>query len=322
MGDDRRVLAVDVGGTKTRLALFPLSGAEPSHEHTAASAEADGIEAILSEFLAMTDQPELAAACVGAAGPVVDGSVQVTNLAWDVEGEAVSRQLGVPVALRNDLEITALGMLELPDDRLSVLQQGARPRGAGPIAVVAAGTGYGEAVLIPGDAGPVPHGSETGHAGFAPRGGTERALQAFLEDRHGHVSIERVVSGSGLPSILAFLESRDGVGPNDPIAADALVASARSGDPRAGEALALFVSCYGAAAGDAALRHLALGGVLIGGGIAPRLRPEIESGAFLDAFLAKGHFRALLEKLHVAVSLEPDTALFGAAVLAQRLARR
>jgi len=329
---DARVLAVDIGGTHTRLALFDAQSddREPlMTPRSVTSHEAVGFDAILAEYLRFAGSPALDAVCIGAAGPVVDGGVAVTNLGWQLDASALSARLGAPVRLCNDLETTAFGMLGLPDDAFVVLQAGTRARGAGNVAVVAAGTGYGEAVLVATDGGHRPAATETGHTGFAPRDVEERELLAFLAHEHARVTLEHVVSGPGLRRLVAFaVAQRGGIAPRevqvaltaeDPNAG--LVELARAGEPCCAAALARFVACYGAAAGDAALRHLALGGVLIGGGIGPKLRAELAGGGFVEAFRDKGPYRALVESLPVALCIAPNPALLGAAGLARALAR-
>jgi glucokinase len=320
------VLAADVGGTHTRLAL--LRGGERIAERTQPSAGSGGLAAILREFLAAAGGPPLAAACLAIAGPVIDGAVRVTNLPWEVDAAALRDVLGTAqVRLVNDLEAAAFGMLHLPSQRFEVLQTGTRQVGSGPVVVAAAGTGFGLAVLAWDGREHHPCASEAGHAGYAARTPREIALLRHLQQRHGRVSIERVVSGPGLAAIHDFLRAEAG-GPEPPelrTAPDRSRAIARAAaarrDPICEEALAIFCESYGAAVGDAALANLALGGVWIGGAVARELLPALRAGGFLAAFLDKGRFRPLLETLPVAVCLDPDTALAGAARLARRDAR-
>jgi glucokinase len=328
--EDARVLAVDIGGTHTRFALYDAHSDEPEPVMTPRSVASDAsqrFDAILAEFLRFANSPALGAVCIGAAGPIVDGRVTVTNLGWQLDAEALSVQLGAPVRLCNDLETTAFGMLQLPDSAFMVLQAGTRPRGRGNVAVVAAGTGFGEAVLVATEGGHRPSATETGHTGFAPRNLEERELLAFLAREHPRVSLEHVVSGPGLRRLVAFaVAQRGGNTPPEVLAAlaeadpnAAIVRQARAGEPCCAAALERFVACYGAAAGDAALRHLALGGVLIGGGIGPKLRAELAGEGFLAAFRDKGPYRELVESLPVALCIAPSPALLGAAGLARAL---
>lgn len=321
--DSAVVLAADVGGTHTRLAL--QRGAEQIAEHTTDSASSDTLESLVLAFLDSAGSPPLAGACLAVAGPVIDGAVHLTNLPWHVAQDSLRATLGTPhVLLVNDLEATAFGMLHLPAERFEVLQAGSRPPRAGPVVVAAAGTGFGLAVLGFDGTRHRPQATEAGHAGYAARTEREIALLRHLQRRHGRVSVERVVSGPGLASIYDFLRAESGkpepkglLGSGDRSAGIARAALAGE-DPVCTQALALFCESYGAAAGDAALCHLALGGIWLGGGIAPQILPALRSGGFLEALLDKGRFRPLLETLQVGVCLDPDTALHGAGQLALR----
>jgi len=319
----RHVLAADIGGTNTRLAL--LAGGERVAERRAASAESETLEAILADFLDSCGRPPLAAACLGVAGPVFDEPVALTNLPWTLERAALCAVLGTErLRFVNDLEATAFGMLHLSSDSFEVLQAGTRQRGVGPVLVPAAGTGFGLAVLDWDGQGHHPRATESGHPGFAPRSDREMALLRRLQNQYGRVSLERIVSGPGLVAIHDFLCDEAGGAPAAEIGAAAdpsaeITRRALAGeDPRCEDALALFCECYGAAIGDAALAQLPLGGIWIGGGIAPKILPALRKGPFLAALLDKGRFRTLLGSLHVAVCLEPDTALHGACALALR----
>lgn len=328
----QHLLAADVGGTKTRVALFSTGPDTLLAETTALSAAHASLEEILSGFLEAQGAPALSAACVAVAGPVVDDAVNVTNLPWRVEKQALTEILGTPrVRLANDLEATAFGMLHLPPERLDVLQAGTREPGKGHVLVPAVGTGFGMAVLAWDGALHHPQATEAGHVGYAARNERELALLRHLQREHGRVSLERVVSGRGLAAVYDFLRGESGVAEPAELAAsmasgDRSAEIARTalacGDAVCEQALELFVESFGAAVGDAALAHLTLGGVLIGGGIAPKILPALRGGRFREAFLDKGRFRPLLETLRVAVSLEPDTALKGAAGLASRDAAR
>jgi glucokinase len=312
------VLAADVGGTKTVLALAPLEpGAPPSAERRVPSADWPDFESLAADFLASAGHPALAAAAIAAAGPVEEGAVALTNLPWRLETARLARALGTPrVALLNDLAAAALGMLELPESAF-VRLQGDALRREGTVAVIAAGTGLGEATLVfdADSARALP--SEGGHAAFAPRDARESALRDRLAGPDGHVPVEAVVSGPGLVRIHEFLRAQH---PGAPALRDpaAVAQAAQRGDPLAAEALALFLSCYGAEAGDLALRCVAHGGVWLGGGIAPKLLPALRGGGFLEAFRAKGRFRAWLSQLPVAVCTAEDAPLRGALREARR----
>lgn len=321
------ILGADVGGTKTVVALFEQRDRRLHEQARRAfpSAEFPGFEEILDAFLDEHDRPAVSAAGVAAAGPVVDGSVQLTNLPWRVlESGAVARVLGgAHVAVLNDLQGMAVGMLDLPPDQRVALNPHARPRETANRAVIAAGTGLGEALLVWDGARYLPVATEGGHGGFAPDDDEQDALLRFLRTEHGgRVSWERVLSGPGLASVYRFARERSGT-PEPSALRDAMAA----GDPSAAvaeagldgsdavcaRALELFAALYGSEAGDLALRSLALGGVYVGGGIAPKLLPVLEGGAFLRAFVAKGRFAGMLGEVPVEVCLEPATPLLGAA---------
>jgi glucokinase len=314
---DALVLAADVGGTKTALALAAArGGAEPLAQRRDESARWRDFESLARDFLAGREAA-LAAVVVAAAGPVeADGRrIDVTHLPWHLDADRIARALGAPrVLLLNDLAAGALGMLELPPQAFACLQ-GDAPRRPGTLALLGAGTGLGEAVVaFDGERARVLP-SEGGHASFAPRTPREIALLQHLAGPRGeHVPVEAVVSGPGLVAIHAFLGGprRDA----DEIAAAAL----RGDDPRAVEALDLFVACYGAEAGNLALRAQSRGGVWLGGGIAPKLLSALRGPAFLEAFRAKGGFHDWLASLPVAVCLAEDAPLRGALAEARRIA--
>jgi glucokinase len=321
------LLGADIGGTKTTLALFePGRSREPQRLKTYPSREHTSLGDILDSFLAQ-DHPPITAACFGVAGPVVDHTVHTTNLPWTIEADRLSEQLGgVPVFLLNDLEALAWGVTCLPHDRCPVLNPG-RASGDATMAVIAAGTGLGEAgILWTGD-DYLPFPSEGGHADFAPRSEREIALVRHLLGRFGHVSVERVLSGPGMVNLFEFLRDVEGrevppalaaaIAADDPAAAitDAALAG---GPPIAVETLALFASIYGAEAGNLALTLKATGGVWVGGGIAPKIRTILESGGFREAFVAKGRFRGFVSDVPVRLILDGNTALYGTACYASR----
>jgi glucokinase len=332
-------LAGDVGGTKTLLALFERAGPGGAgggdalvavREAALPSREFASLEAAVAAFLAAGPPGPLEAACFGVAGPVVDGRSATTNLPWELEEPALARTLGVArVVLLNDLEATAHGVLALGPEARLTLQPGRARRGN--LAVIAAGTGLGEAlVVVHGDRLAVVA-SEGGHADFAPRTDLEIDLLRRLCEEFGHVSWERVVSGPGLVAIHRFLRDvqaapeprwlAERLRQEDPAAVIADTALA-GGDPVCGQALALFVSAYGAEAGNLALKAMAVGGVYVGGGIAPRILPRLTDGTFLAAFRDKGRFAGLMETIPVHVVLEPRAALLGAARVARSLLDR
>jgi glucokinase len=321
------ILAGDIGGTKTVLALCDgnAKGApRVIRDQTFASTEAPSLEALLGQFVAPDDTAKLTAACFGVAGPVVGGAAKITNLPWTITAGSLTNQLGgIPVTLLNDLQSTALGMLVLPDQAFEVLQRGEPAADQPTIAVIAPGTGLGEALLVA-------HGhdyralpSEGGHADFAPSTDDEIDLLRFLRGRHGdHVSVERVLSGAGLVDLYAFTRGRTGEAEPAWLTAElakhdrAAVISQAALDRRDAacvRALEMFVAILGAEAGNLALRGLATGGVVLGGGIPPKILPALKAGRFVDRFTAKGRFAAWARGLTVRVALEPRASLLGAA---------
>ena len=326
------ILAGDIGGTKTVLALCdaaPLPGAAPGtlaftivREQVYLCADFDSLEAVLAAFLPAGAPHGVTAACFGVAGPVVDGAAQITNLPWRIETAALTTQLGVPVALLNDLQATALGALVLPAGAFAVLQSGAAVPG-GTIAVIAPGTGLGESLLVHDGVRYRALPSEGGHADFAPGTDDEIGLLHYLRGLHGaHVSYERVLSGAGIGDLYGFVRAQAGT-PEPAWLTAELAAGDRNAvishvalagrDPACVRALDMFVEILGAEAGNLALRGLATGGVVIGGGIPPKLLAALQHRRFLDRFTAKGRLSAWASGLDVRVTLEPRAALFGAA---------
>jgi glucokinase len=316
------ILAGDVGGTKTLMGLFRQEGDRLRcvHESTLPSREYRSFVALLDAFLSRSGHEAPRSATVGVAGPVVGGRSRVVNLRWPVDARQVARRLGTDdIAVINDLEATAWGIRDLPPRKLADLTRGVRSR-PGNAALIAAGTGLGTA-LMPWDGRRWrPHASEGGHQGFAPRDDVEIDLLRFLRRRHGRVSLERALSGPSLSALYEFFAERRGSrntgrrleaadDPNAEVARRALAGD----DPVAGKALDRFVSIYGAAAGDLALVAKATGGIYVGGGIAPKILPRLQDGAFVSAFRDKGRLTSLVEHIPVRVILEPRTALLGAA---------
>ncbi len=303
-------IAGDIGGTHTRLALFDSDTARPVALEVYSSRDHDGLEAMLRAFLAAHPAP-VERACFGVAGPVRDGHVLTTNLAWPVHGSSVARVLGLDrVGLVNDLVANAYGIAELGPDDVATLHEG-DPALGGNGAVISAGTGLGEAGLFWDGTRHHVFPSEGGHTDFGPRTDAEVALRAHLAQRHPHVSYERVCSGMGLVAIHSFL---GGAGDDASVITDAALAGT---DALSVRALEMMIEIYGAEAGNLALKLLATGGVYVGGGIAPKILPRLRDGAFLAAFTAKGRFAELLERVPVHVILNERTALLGAARLAR-----
>ena len=325
MTETDHILAGDIGGTKTLLALYSVDG-EQLHcvrEQTFGSGDYATFDDLLNRFLD-AKTPPLRSACLDVAGPVVDGECRTTNLPWLLQETALQARLsGTPVRLLNDLEATSFGMLHLPSNELLQLQAPTRPGRRGNVAVVAAGTGLGEAYLYWDGRHHHPMASEGGHADFAPRTDQEVELLVYLREKlGGRVSSERILSGRGIHAIYEFL--RDQGGYNEP---KEMAAGLGAGDPAAaisqmaqdeGAALPLatmdlFFELYGAEAGNVALRGLTHGGVYIGGGIAPKNVALLQRGPFLRGFHAKGRFGDFMKSLRVSISLNPKTALLGAA---------
>ncbi|HET9620592.1 MAG TPA: glucokinase [Kofleriaceae bacterium] len=327
------ILAGDIGGTKTVLALCDGDGGGAPRivrEHSFPSADFPSLEAIVAKFVTGDDAKQLRAACFGVAGPVVGGSAKITNLPWTITARVIGEQLGaIPVTLLNDLQATALGTLVLPDAAFEVLQAGKSnaPRndaGDRPtIAVLAPGTGLGEAWLVAtGDAyRALP--TEGGHADFAPSTDDELELLRYLRARHGvHVSNERVLCGAGLVDLYGFTRQQSGAAEpawlteqlaSHDRAAVVSQAALDGRDPACARALEIFVDLLAAEASNMALRGLTTGGVVIGGGIPPKILPALKTGRFVARFNAKGRFGDWTGELAVRVALEPRAALLGAA---------
>jgi glucokinase len=317
------ILAGDIGGTSTRLALFQSSGdaLQAVAAERYASRSYPGLSEIVRLFTAAHPEP-IEAAAFGIAGPVRDGRVETPNLPWVIEAAALRAQLNVPrVSLLNDLEANAWGVFTLGADDVATLSPGA-PARDGNAAIISAGTGLGEAGYHAHGSGLLPFASEGGHADFAPYDELTIELFRWLHRRHGHVSWERVVSGPGLVNIFTFLhetkhgelsaELAEAMREGDPAAA---ISAAALGETSAlaASALDLFVTLYGAEAGNLALKMKATRGVWVGGGIAPKILPRLKRPGFLEAFHDKGRFRAFLEAIPVRVILNDQTALRGAA---------
>jgi len=316
------LLAGDTGGTKTNLALFaPGSGLNPQRETTFQSADYASLEAIAAEFLAEADV-QVSKAVFGVAGPVVGGRSTTTNIPWIISEATLQQELRLmEVKLLNDLEATAHGMLHLGDDDLFVLNDA--PPQSGTKAILAPGTGLGEAILFyrEGHYHVIP--SEGGHVDFGPTNLLEMRMLRHLMGKFGHVSYERIASGSGLPNIYAFLK-KQGFAPELPEMKKALreaadptpiiVQTAMAGECELSIAtLNTFVSILGAEAGNLALKVMATGGIYLGGGIPPKILTKLTDGTFMAAFVNKGRFAEMLAKIPVYVILNDRTALLGAA---------
>jgi len=315
------ILAGDVGGTNTRVGYFDVQGdriVQTLEDHVP-SRERGGLDEIVSSFV-RRNHLDVRFAAFGIAGPVKKDRVETTNLPWIIDAAALSKELKVDrVWLLNDLEANAWGVAALQSSDLCTLNPG-DPDASGNQAIIAAGTGLGEAGLHFDGKTHVPFATEGGHSDFAPA--SERALRlcSHLLGKHGHASWERVLSGPGLVEIYEFLGDVEGLktpapdprGEADPAAAIAARAL-EGGCPVSSLALDLFVEFYGAEAGNLALKLFATGGIFLGGGIAPKILPRLQGPSFLESFLSKGRLRALLEGIPVRVILNDKTALLGAA---------
>jgi glucokinase len=317
------ILAGDIGGTHTRLAYVGLNGDRLTLvvEGTFSSREHANLASVVEQFVTAHHLP-VTRACFGVAGPVRNGRCQATNLPWVVDARQVAPQLGLETALViNDLEASAYGISLLEPKDFAVLSEGA-PDATGNAALIAAGTGLGEAGLYWDGTRHRPFASEGGHASFAPRNDLEMALLHHLLKQYAHVSHERVLSGPGLLNIYTFL--RDTGRAQEPAW---LAEQLHRDDPPVVitqaaldgtsalciAALDLFVSLYGSEAGNLALKVLATGGLFIGGGIAPRIIEKLKESTFMTAFTAKGRMKPLLDAMPVRVILNEKTPLLGAA---------
>jgi glucokinase len=346
------ILAADIGGTKTLIALFDWKAerVEPIFEESYPSREYGSLEDIVREFLdaykrrlvrvpdaeADERQPEAAletplvieAACLGVAGPCIENRCQTTNLPWVIDGAELAKQFEIrSIRLLNDLEATAHGLLLLNEDELEALNPPARAVHKGAIALIAAGTGLGEAILFWAGTRYKPMPSEGGHCDFAPNSDLEIELLRHLRTKYLHVSYERVLSGPGLYAIYEFLRDTK---QNEPTWVAERI---KAGDPPAViteiglagqaeiciEALNLCITIYGAEASNLALKALALGGVYVGGGIAPKILTKLRDGTFLRSFTAKGRYKRLLSSIPVYVITNLRTGLLGAASMAAQL---
>jgi glucokinase len=326
------ILAGDIGGTKTVLALFEETsgGLQQRYDATFVSGEYAALEDILTAFLREAVPSSVRVGCFGIAGVVAEGTCVMTNLPWTPAEAALADVIGASrVKLLNDVEAAAYGMLHLRPDEFHVLHPGPQPRRRGNAALVAAGTGLGEAILYWDGARFHPIASEGGHADFAPRTEQEIALLRYLRHEFdGHVSYERVLSGPGLFHIYRYLRNSGGapepawlseaICHGDPSAAVSQAALEEQ-DPVCVSTLEMFTSIYGAEAGNLALKCLATGGIYIGGGIAPQILPALHRGSFMRGFTDKGRFAPLLQSIEVRVALNTRAPLLGAAHFALQL---
>ncbi len=348
------IVAGDIGGTKTHLALFDWKKdrVDPVRLESFHSADYTSLEDMLTEFLAPPTAPQsiddvatekgdaveverpaekpqkIDAACFGIAGPVIQNRCQTTNLPWVIDGATLAKQFDIPkVRLLNDLEAMAYGILLLRPDEVEILNVGTPPTQNQALALIAAGTGLGESILFWNGVRYQPTPSEGGHADFGPNSDDEIELLRHLRNHYLHVSYERVLSGSGLHAIYDYVRDSK---KNEPTW---LAEQIKAGDPAAAiaeaglkgqadiakHALDLFASIYGAEAGNLALKGMTLNGVYVGGGIAPKLLVKLKDGTFMKAFTNKGRYKRLMTSIPVKVVMNQKTALLGAASIAASL---
>jgi glucokinase len=326
--NQRLLLAGDIGGTKTRLGIFRVSNGTPIliKEATYTSRDHESLKNVIDVFLS---QPQaIDAACFGVAGPVLKGVAGATNLPWQMKTVRLKRTLRTDkVELINDLVANAYGLQVLEKRDLVILNPGRR--GTGNAALLSAGTGLGAAILFWNGKDHIPLPSEGGHVEFGPAYRLELDLLKYLFERFGHVSYERVLSGAGLYNIYQFVKDSGQFG-REP---SWLTEQLRTGDPPAiiartaqlgrnrpcTKALDLFVSIYGAAAGNLALQVMAVSGVYLGGGIAPKIIGKLRDGTFMKAFRDKGRLAGIVSRIPVKVIMNEKTALLGAASRAAQL---
>jgi glucokinase len=319
------LLAGDVGGTKTLLGLFNRTPRRPvpAAVRSFPTLEYDGLVPMIREFLNSQPggAPQIDGACFGVAGPVIDDGAWMTNVPWQVDGRAVALEFGLArVRLLNDLVSIAHSVSVLQPEEMHVLQAGV-PNLSGNAALLAAGTGMGQAFLFNDGRRLAPAPSEGGHADFAARTPREWELVEFLTKKNGRAEVEMVVSGIGLTNLYHFTH---GDGPCVPLDADTppdlpRIASERAHDkscPHCVETMAIFVSAYGAEAGNLAVRTVATRGLYIGGGIAPKNLPLLSSPEFLTAFMQKGPMSELLQTIPIKVITNAQAGLLGAATYA------
>ena len=327
------ILAGDVGGTKVHLALYNFAGGRLAQvrDHMFPAHEFATLDDVVKTFLAQATgaKEEIVAACFGCPGPVRDGRLKLTNLPWTLDARLLQKSVGIEhIFLINDLEANGYGIPELAAESVFTLQAG-DPSSVGHRGLVAAGTGLGEALLI-WDAKtqrhtPLP--SEGGHCDYAARNDREIALLNYLwRTLKGRVSFERVVSGIGIKNVYAFLRDdqkmeepawlRDRMAAEDPNAVIGQCAEDGS-SAICFETLRMFTAAYGAEAGNVALKVLAMGGMYLGGGIAPKILKTMQEGEFMQAFMDKGRLSPLLESVPVRIILDETCALLGAAAFAE-----
>lgn len=314
------LLAGDIGGTKTKLQIYSRESTQLLSEENLPSRSFNTFDSLLHQFLA-DKNVSIEKVCLGIAGPILNGRCELTNLHWTIDEKKLADAFKIQkVKLLNDLEATGYGILSLDETDLFVVNPG-KPNPGGNIAVIAAGTGLGEAFMVWENDRYRVIPSEGGHSDFAPRTDVEIELLRFLLKKHAHVSYERVLSGIGLTNIYQFVkifrnyqepasllerfekEDRNAV----------ITELAMAGNPVCEEALNLFMAIYGSEAGNMAIKIMASGGVYIGGGIAPKILPKFKEDIFKAAFFHKGRMADILADFPIKVITNENTALLGAA---------
>ncbi|KAF0204303.1 MAG: hypothetical protein FD173_1596 [Gallionellaceae bacterium] len=321
-------LAGDIGGTKTSLQIFAAGEARvPLLRKSYPSTGYAGLVEIVAEFLHEANVQAVSAACLALAGPVSGRKVTLTNLPWVVDADALAVRFNIPcVSLINDFEAVGLGVAAMESADLLPLQQGVEQE-RGVRIVVGAGTGLGVAWLTWQEGRYAVHPSEGGHMDFAPTDAVQYALLQYLQQRHGHVSYERIVSGPGLVAIFEFLRDSGRATPSVELvsamqAGDGAAAiasfSSEQNEVIATQAMDLFTQIYGAFVGNVALTALPRGGIYVAGGIAAKIAAQMQSGGFMRAYLDKGRFNGLLSMLPLSIVANPQIGLLGASLVAQR----
>lgn len=326
------ILAGDVGGTKVHLALYNFEQGSLQHlrDEIFPARDYDGLATIVEKFAGPETKGQISSACFGVPGPVRQGRLKLTNLPWTLDASELSVQLAIPhLFLINDLEANGYGVAELKPDQLLTLNEGERGT-VGNRALVSAGTGLGEGLLIWDGRRYLPMPSEGGHSDFAARNPLEvEMLSYLLKKLEGRVSFERVVSGLGMQNIYSFLRDekkmeepawlRERMQQEDPNAVVGELGE-KGENELCSKTLEVFAGAYGAEAGNLALKVLAVGGIYLGGGIAPKILKTMQSGVFMQAFTDKGRLSDLLVKTPVNIILESRCALMGAAAYAEHRA--
>lgn len=312
-----RILAADIGGTHTRLAIADTAHAEPRHIKRYLNAENTSLEAIVADYLATLDgHPERA--CFAVAGPTNGRLARLTNLPWEIDASRLAERFAFKARLINDFEAVGHALGHLHPARTHTLQPGV-PVTDGACLALGAGTGLGVVITTPGADGGRPLPTEGGHIAFAPVDEEQVALMRWLQSRHGRASVERILSGPGIVDLYAYCRASMGRPLTRQRTAAEVSAAALAGeDATAAWAMRLFCAIYGQTAGDLALVARATGGVYLAGGIAAKILPLLEAGHFIAGFHAKGRFSEWMNSLPVKVILDPDVGLRGAALAADR----